>query len=222
MLTVNRYVVPSEETWDIVINGMRNPMNSWSRIDSNGSHLGEIDEDLMLRLIRLGSEHRKYLRMLPVVVNLTAPIYLWKEFDTYKVGTTSNSTSTMHRITEKEFTLDDFSHEHLLDDMSAESELLWFNEEYEYTALGALDGTIYALNHFRELYLKTKDKRYWWQLIQLLPSSYNQTRTISLNYEVLGTIYHQRKNHKLDEWKTFCEWIERLPNAYLLTEGVWN
>ena len=205
MLTVNRYVVPSEETWDIVINGMRNPMNSWSRIDSNGSHLGEIDEDLMLRLIRLGSEHRKYLRMLPVVVNLTAPMYWLKEADTYKVGTTSNSTSTMHRISEKEFELSDFSTEHL-----------------NMANLNRLVGIIEGLNEARDYFRASKDKDWWWQMIQLLPSSYNQTRTISLNYEVLGTIYHQRKNHKLDEWKTFCEWIETLPNAYLLTEGVWS
>lgn len=158
-------------------------------------------------------EHRKYMRMMPVYVRITAPLYWWKEFDTkfplYKVGTVANSCSTMHKIAEKEFTLEDFSCEHLMD----------FEEKgkLRFSPLGTLQNTIDELNDCRDLYLKTKDKAYWWQLIQLLPSSYNQTRNVMLNYEVLANIYRQQKNYKLDEWLEFCEWIETLPYSELIT-----
>lgn len=156
-----------------------------------------------------GTEHRKYMRMMPVYVRITAPLYWWKEFDTYKVGTVANSCSTMHKIAEKEFTLEDFSCEHLMD----------FEEKgkLRFSPLGTLQNTIDELNDCRDLYLKTKDKAYWWQMIQLLPSSYNQTRNVMLNYEVLANIYRQRKNHKLDEWREFCKWIESLPYSELIT-----
>ena len=204
--------------WEAAIRGMRNPMNSWSRSDSHcggcgyvtdgrdpgewcgvyGSRIGENDLTLMIRLMKSGSDHRKFMRMITVTLDVNAPLYWWKEFDTYKVGTVANSCSTMHKIHEKAFFLDDFSHEHLLN-------------------LSALECTIAALNHYRLLYLQTKDKRYWWQMIQLLPSSYNQRRTLQLNYEVLRNMYHARKNHKLDEWRAFCEWMAGLPHSELIT-----
>ena len=204
MLTINSFVVPSDAQWDMVINGMRNPLNSWDRKDSDGANLGLNDKNLMIRLIHAGNEHRKFLRQLPVIVSVTAPLYLWKELDTYKVGTVSNSCSTMHKITAKKFEWSDFSTEHLL---------------YEEGMQAVMAETINILNQCRKLYLKTKSKDWWWQIIQLLPSSYNQTRTLSLNYEILGSIYRQRKGHKLDEWQTFREWMETLPNAFLITEG---
>lgn len=224
-------VVPaSPEQMAFIIQGMRNPMNSWEKSDSDicnptekcyyscnkvgcvdvdHFHLGENDHSLMQRLSNAGTEHRKYMRMMPVYVRITAPLYWWKEFDTYKVGTVANSCSTMHKIAEKEFTLEDFSCEHLMD----------FEEKgkLRFSPLGTLQNTIDELNDCRDLYLKTKDKKYWWQLIQLLPSSYNQTRNVMLNYEVLANIYRQRKNHKLDEWREFCEWIETLPYSELIT-----
>lgn len=176
--------------WGAAIRGMRNPMNSWDRSDSHGFLIGEEDRKLMHKLAKAGNEHAKFRRMLNVTMDITAPLYFWKEFDTYKVGTVSNSCSTMHRIHSKEFTLDDFSVEHL------------------YTNnLEAFGTIISALNEAREVYLKTKAKEDWWQMIQLLPSSYNQRRTVQLNYEVLNHIYHQRKNHKLDEWREFCDYI---------------
>ena len=168
--------------------GMRNPMNSWDRSDSTEGHIGDEDFALMKRLFKAGTEHRKYLRQIFVSCEILAPLYWWKEFDTYKVGTTANSCSTMHKIHEERFSLDDFSTDHLL--RSGKS---------------TLEDVIYDLNYFRALYLETRNKPYWWQLIQLLPSSYNQLRTVTMNYEVLANIINQRKNHKLDEWIVFCE-----------------
>ena len=175
------------------IRGMRNPMNSWSKSDSNADLIGQNDEQLMLALAK-APEERKYLRMIHVQFDVTAPLYWWKEFDTYKVGTVANSCSTMHKIHEKEFTLYDFSHEHL-DRFSTE----------------VLGWTIKALNGSREDYMKSKSKDDWWQMIQLLPSSYNQLRTVDLNYEVLLNQYFQRKDHKLDEWRIYCEQIKCFP-----------
>lgn len=191
--------------WEAAIRGMRNPMNSWAKSDTEFScgeipEVGESDLDLMSRLAKAGTEHRKYLRMLAVYVDLTAPLYWWKEFDTYKVGTVANSCSTMHKIHAKEFTLEDFSCEHL-------------KEPY----LSGLQATVAQLNAAREAFLASKDKEDWWQMIQLLPTSYNQKRTVMLNYEVLANIYRSRKNHKLDEWREVCAWIENLPCAALIT-----
>lgn len=187
--------------------GMRNPMNSWDKIDTvklvNGETvsfpIGDNDLGLMTRLASAGPDHRKFARMMTVYVDITAPLYWWKEFDTYKVGTVANSCSTMHKISAKEFTLDDFSCEHLLD--RADTPL------GRYSPCSILDMTIATLNSYRELYVQTKDKKYWWQMIQLLPSSYNQKRTVMLNYEVLNNMYNSRKNHKLDEWQHFCNFI---------------
>lgn len=234
--------------WEHAIRGMRNPMNSWDKMDSGYEPefenptgpvkgvfvIGPNDLDLMTRLCNAGTDHRKFMRMITVYVDITAPLYWWKEFDTYKVGTVANSCSTMHKIAAKEFTREDFSHEHLL-----------YMEPIpcrDYSALGMLNETIHNLNMFRKLYLETKDKKYWWQMIQLLPSSYNQKRTIMLNYEVLANIYKSRRNHKLDEWCLhketisnidstsqakyakphkkiigFCDWIESLPYSELIT-----
>lgn len=168
--------------------------------------IGPKDMKLAQQLESGGSEHRKFLRQIQISVDITAPLYWWKEFDTYKVGTVANSCSTMHKIHAKEFTLEDFSHEHLISTMG---------ETYE--ALDVLEEVITALNNNRDNYLETKDKIYWWQMIQLLPSSYNQKRTVQLNYEVLANMYKSRKNHKLDEWRDFCAWIEELPYAELIT-----
>ena len=203
--------------WEAAIRGMRNPKNSWEKSDScfcrdeprcegNCSmHIGPDDLDLMTRLCNAGTDHRKFMRMIAVYLDITAPLYWWKEFDTYKVSTVANSCSTMHKIAAKKFTLDDFSHEHL----TGETNGLW--------ALDFCQITCDVLNHYRDLYLQTKDKKYWWSLIQLLPSSYNQRRTIMLNYEVLANIYKSRRNHKLDEWHTLCDWIENLPYSELIT-----
>ena len=223
-------IIENEEIvgWESAIRGMRNPMNSWNKSDScicigkynqqchnvetchyaeytdiSGFCIGKNDLDLMKRLVKAGTDHRKFMRMIVVYVDVTAPLYWWKEFDTYKVGTVRNSCSTMHKITEKEFTLDDFSHEHLLtSDISEKG-----------TPLGLIKTIIDVLNIYRTEYLSSKDKSDWWQLIQLLPSSYNQRATVMLNYEVLANIYHSRKNHKLDCWVDFCKWIETLPYA---------
>lgn len=194
------------------IRGMRNPMNSWDKSDSQYIHgcfhVEKNDLKLMKKLAESGTDHRKYLRMVTVYCDITAPLYWWKEFDTYKVGTVANSCSTMHKIQAKEFTLDDFSHEHILHET--------FTGLVNPVTL--LNAIVDALNQNRELYLQTKDKKYWWQMIQLLPSSYNQKRTVMLNYEVLANIYKSRKNHKLDEWRTFCKWIENsLPYSELIT-----
>lgn len=196
--------------WDAAIRGMRNPLNSWGKSDSrfygkyrNPLGIGENDLDLMKRLIAGGTEHRKFLRMITVTVDITAPLYWWKEFDTYKVGTVANSCSTMHKIHAKEFTINDFSYEHLTN---------WYHDgELCRDWLDTLECLIDDLNVARELYVETKDKKYWWQMIQLLPSSYNQKRTVQLNYEVLLTQYRQRKYHRLDEWLHFCDWICTLP-----------
>ena len=194
------------------IRGMRNPMNSWSKSDScfcpnepccegNCSMMiGPNDLDLMKRLRNAGTDHRKFMRMIAVYIDVTAPLYWWKEFDTYKVGTVANSCSTMHKIHEKEFTLEDFSCEHLTP----------WNE----TVLANL---IVDLNANRDRYLQTKEKEDWWQMIQLLPSSYNQKRTVMFNYEVLANMYKSRKDHKLDEWRNFCSWIKTLPYSELIT-----
>lgn len=191
--------------WKAAIRGMRNPKNSWAQIDSavvngNGFVVGNNDYDLMYRLASAGTDHGKFMRMIHVQCDVTAPLYWWKEADQYKVGTVTDSCSTMHKIHAKEFTLDDFSREHLND------------ESTEYLAK-----LVDLLNSYRELYLKDKNKSWWWQMIQLLPSSYNQLRTWDLNYAVLKNIYHARKDHKLDEWHTFCDWIESLPYSDLIT-----
>ena len=185
--------------WHSAIMGMRNPMNSWANSDSAffsdfSCKIGQNDLALMKALIKAGTEHRKFLRMIHVQMDIEAPLYWWKEFDTYKVGTVANSCSTMHKIHSKEFTVDDFSHEHL-DRFSTE----------------VLGWTIKALNGSREDYMKSKSKDDWWQMIQLLPSSYNQLRTVDLNYEVLLNQYFQRKDHKLDEWRIYCEQIKCFP-----------
>ena len=211
--------------WESAIRGMRNPMNSWDKSDSYDEpvyqlitrellctefYIGPNDLSLMKKLVKAGSDHSKFMRMINVTCDITAPLYWWKEYDTYKVGTVANSCSTMHKIHEKEFTLDDFSHEHL------------FYDEVLQTNTDVLEFIIDALNFAREDFIKTNDKRYWWQMIQLLPTSYNQKRTVQLNYAVLRNMYHSRKNHKLDEWRNFCEWVETLSYAELITDGGIN
>lgn len=201
--------------WHSAIMGMRNPMNSWPKSDSVfysdfSCKIGQNDLDLMKTLIKAGTEHRKFLRMIHVQMDIEAPLYWWKEFETYKIGTVSNSCSTMHKIAAKEFDVNDFSCEHL----TGETDGLWVNADGRDFMCSALDFcqiTCDVLNHYRELYLKTKDKKYWWQMIQLLPSSYNQLRTVDLNYEVLLNQYFQRKDHKLDEWRIYCEQIKCFP-----------
>lgn len=193
--------------WESAIRGMRNPMNSWEKSDSyydpyGNCVLGENDLALMKKLVKSGTDHRKFMRMITVYADITAPLYWWKEFDTYKVGTVANSCSTMHRLTYKPFEASDFSHEHL-----------------DLINKGYLIALINHLNYFREDYNDTKDKNKWWQIIQLLPSSYNQKRTVMMNYEVLHNMYHARKNHKLDEWRKLCAWVETLPYAKELICG---
>ncbi len=198
--------------WEHAIRGMRNPLNSWDKSDtvvtlklSDATVIAEVgdnDHELMMKLACAGSDHAKYRRMITVYLDITAPLYWWKEFDTYKVGTVTNSCSTMHTIHTKEFTLDDFSHDHLT--------------VHSYVVLSCLCD---ELNTVRKKYLETKDKKYWWQMIQLLPSSYNQKRTVMLNYEVLANMWHSRKNHKLTEWVNFCKWIESLPYSEIITGG---
>ena len=200
----------------------RNAMNSWDKSDSDFEKdmLGDADLELAKKLIKAGTDHSKFMRMITVTFDITAPMYWWKEFDTYKVGTVRNSCSTMHTIHKKEFTLDDFSCEHLEDlDINLfkiQESPCMYNFQYQ------LNETIHTLNLARKLYLQTKEKRFWWQMIQLLPSSYNQRSTVQLNYAVLRNIYHARKGHKLDEWKIFCKWIEEeLPYSELITmEGL--
>lgn len=199
--------------WESAIRGMRNPMNSWDKSDSFIQHkIGKNDLELMERLVSAGTDHSKFMRMITVTCDITAPLYWWKEFDTYKIGTVRNSCSTMHKIHEKEFTLDDFSHDRLLVEAKLETIISW-------------------LNKYRDLYVNWDDNRryvdsngvdldkkdIWWQIIQLLPSSYNQRATVQLNYQVLRNIYHSRKNHKLDEWCDFAKWIEKLPYSELTT-----
>lgn len=220
--------------WEAAIRGMRNPMNSWDKSDSfipcdvktkchectdnqrcakyfcdglafrRNQFLGPNDLDLMKRLRAAGTDHGKFMRMITVYLDITAPLYWWKEFDTYKVGTVANSCSTMHKIHSKRFERDDFSIEHLKN-----------CDEHHWMV--CMDNIISSLNVAREKFLETKDKKYWWQMIQLLPSSYNQRRTVMLNYEVLANMYKSRKNHKLDEWVEFCKWIETLPYSELIT-----
>lgn len=217
--------------WEHAIRGMRNPMNSWDKSDTKWLHysdervkdkdyldddvenllckvVGDNDLNLMKRLCSAGTDHRKFMRMITVYVDITAPLYWWKEADTYAVGVVKNSCSTMHKIHDKEFTLDDFSHEHLSDIYALSNAT---------NPLKVMEHTIFCLNFYRKLYLETKDKKYWWQMIQLLPSSYNQKRTVMLNYEVLANMYHSRKNHKLDEWSIgFVEWVKSLPYSELI------
>lgn len=199
----------------------RNAMNSWDKSDSDLEKdiVGSNDLALAKRLCSAGTDHRKFMRMITVYVDITAPLYLLKELDQYKVGTVSNSCSTMHKIHAKEFTLDDFSHEHLDDDWNDRKNLVAYNGEYFNTPLCVMEWIIEVLNNYRDLYLETKDKKYWYEMIQLLPSSYNQRRTYLLNYEVLANIYKSRKGHRLDEWKTMLDWIETLPYSELITEG---
>ena len=199
--------------WEAAIRGMRNPMNSWDKSDSvtttqlamfdtpikSEFTIGMNDYELMMKLAKGGSVHAKYRRMITVTVDITAPLYWWKEFDTYKIGTVANSCSTMHKIHDKEFTLDDFSHEHLTKHFKTD-----------------LTCTILSLNYARKKFLETNDKLFWWQMIQLLPTSYNQKRTVQMNYEVLVGMFRDRKNHKLDEWHTFCDWIRELPYSEII------
>lgn len=215
MIKIEKVVTPSPEQWEAIIRGMRNPLNSWDRSDSYVTHVddaavyaeaphcfyvGDDDLTLMEKLAEAGSDHRKYLRMITVYIDITAPLYWWKEFDTYKVGTVANSCSTMHKIHAKEFTLDDFSHERM-----------------SQFALKNLEATVEALEDRRKEYLATNDPMYWDDMIQLLPSSFNQKRTVMLNYEVLRNMYRARKNHKLEEWRDFCRRIKKLPYAELIT-----
>ncbi len=220
------------------IRGMRNPMNSWQNSDSLFSYryndemrtfdsqpykiqIGPNDKDLMKRLASAGKDHAKYRRFIVVYADLTAPLYWWKEYDTYKVGTVANSCSTMHKIQAKEFNMNDFSFEHLFDQQDDEhacfTDLPFAEKDVGICPQMLMCELIKMLNKYRELYLETKDKRYWWQMIQLLPSSYNQRRTVMLNYEVLANIYPARKAHKLDEWHTFCDWIRNLPESWIIT-----
>ena len=243
MIKIENVVTLSPEQWEAVIMGTRNPLNSWNRSDTiiyeheledwphdtvktfNG--LGPNDHDLMMRLSNAGTDHRKFMRMMPVYMMITAPLYWWKEFDTYKVGTVANSCSTMHKIHDKEFTLDDFSCEHLFKEDDVGGMYYSATAEEEFTSMDVLKVIVEALNTYRKTYMAVKadavsdydhtSKEYWWQMIQLLPSSYNQKRTVMLNYEVLANIYKSRRNHKLDEWHTFCDWIEELPYSELIT-----
>ena len=247
MLTIENSEVVG---WEHAIRGMRNPMNSWDRSDSctrgevwcnefcddtfeaepgykcgfdTGLRLGPNDYELMTKLVKGGPVHAKYRRMISVYLDITAPLYWWKEFDTYKVGTVANSCSTMHKIHEREFTLGDFSHEHLFEDHcfytdSKTPGIFGATQQFNTSAIGVLKIIIETLNLYREKYLETKDKFYWWQMIQLLPSSYNQKRTIKLNYEVLANVHPMRKDHKLDEWREYCHWIESLPWSKIITD----
>ena len=228
--------------WEHAIRGMRNPMNSWEKSDSNffddseghvcnicQGHgpmslieIGPNDYALMKSLRNAGTDHRKFMRMITVYLDMTAPLYFLKEFDTYKVGTVANSCSTMHKIHAKEFTLEDFSCEHLLEqkdvNLPDDSCCNWNWEGCGIIApIDILEETVSMLNTARKMFLETNDKKYWWQMIQLLPTSYNQKRTVMLNYEVLANIYKSRRNHKLDEWHTLCDWIEELPYSELIT-----
>lgn len=213
--------------FEAAIRGMRNAMNSWKKSDSGYMteydeggfeaefyKIGQNDLKLMQSLVKAGSDHSKFMRMINVTLDITAPLYWWKEFDTYKVGTVRNSCSTMHKISEKEFTLDDFSWEHI---EMLEVDILNNGKKRFYLFNQLRDYIIQTLNIARAEYLKTKDKKYWWQMIQLLPSSYNQRSTVQFNYAVLRNMYHSRKNHKLDEWIEFCKWIETLPYSELIT-----
>lgn len=230
MIKLEHVVLASPEQMEFIIEGMRNPHNSWDKSDSfcvdsctecpdrlncprimstlgglplrSGKYIGPNDHSLMQRLANAGTDHRKFMRMMPVYVRITAPLYWWKEFDTYKVGTVANSCSTMHKIQEKEFMLEDFSYEQL--DMDGRN---------------VLEDTINVMNEARTYFNENKAKNNWWQMIQLLPSSYNQTRNVMMNYEVLSNIYKSRKDHKLDCWRDFCAWVKTLPYQELITGG---
>lgn len=232
MLKIEKFVTMSPAQYEIVVEGMRNPKNSWDRSDSYTTHIcdedtmetadfawfmGDNDHKLAESLADGGPVHAKYRRMMVVYLTVNAPFYWWKEFDTYKVGTVCNSCSTMHKIHSKEFTMDDFSVEHLMEWEDYESEVKELKPDRLCNFKFYLMDTISALNNARDLYLQTNDKKYWWKMIQLLPTCYNQKRTIMLNYEVLANIYKWRRNHKLDEWHTFCNWIEELPYSELIT-----
>jgi hypothetical protein len=221
--------------FEAAIRGMRNPMNSWDKSDSGIVFQDGYDEDgieysrayfkigtndleLMKKLSKAGTDHRKFMRMIIVYVDIIAPDYWFKEFSTYRIGVTENSTSTMHKIHTKEFTLDDFSHEHLMRSSNSNELCGFYVAQCDFAfPENILKYIIKMLNICREKYLETKDKKYWWQMIQLLPMSYNYRRTVCMNYEVLANIYNSRKNHKLDEWRTFCKWIETLPYSELIT-----
>ena len=237
MLKIEKFVTPSPEQWEITIEGMRNAMNSWDKMDSHiypedcqfdaTFVLGENDRGLAMRLNKGGSPHAKYRRMLPVHVTVNAPLYWWKEFETYRIGVASNpsdiefnSCSTMHKIHAKEFTLEDFSCDSLFtyDDSEFEEDLNRFIYGCSpMMPIGVLEVTIAELNFCRRKYLETKDMKWFHRMIQLLPSSYNQRRTVMLNYQVLANIYPSRKNHKLQEWHDFCDWIKSLPYSELIT-----
>lgn len=269
MIKIENVILPSAEQWRSIILGARNAMNSWSKSDSyyvsdvfvdedDNVHdlmrykIGPNDYNLMKKLCNAGTDHRKFMRMIVVYVDVTAPLYWWKEFDTYKVGTVANSCSTMHKIAAKKFSLEDFSCEHLLQQGSIINELRTSqicapicDRKIQYTPMTSLMVTIAMLNRYRDFYLELENmdkesfekwketnridsgsvadtrKLLWWQMIQLLPSSYNQKRTVMLNYEVLANIYKSRKNHKLDEWVELCKWIETLPYSELII-GKYN
>lgn len=217
--------------WEHAIRGMRNPMNSWDKSDTvYGTYWGDIDEhkcwdndgfmigkndlSLMKRLVKAGTDHRKFMRMIVVYCDITAPMYWWKEFDTYKVGTVRNSTSTMHKIHSNPFTVSDFSMSTLMQGNYESEKTNFLSAHYKH-----FTNVINSLNNLRDLYLSTQDKAYWRSMIEMLPSSYNQKSTVMLNYEVLANMYHSRKNHKLDEWREFCKWIESLPYSKELIIG---
>ena len=227
--------------WGSAIRGARNPMNSWNRSDSAVVNkegiessdtivencgdlyfvIGQRDQQLMRSLARAGADHRKFMRMVVVYADILAPLYWWKEFDTYKIGTVANSCSTMHKIAAKEFVVADFSVDHLIGRNNEEQMRTVQNGNFVTTSpFEILRNTVGMLNECRDRYLQTKDKRWWWQLIQLLPSSYNQKRTTMMNYEVLANIYKARRNHKLDEWGVLCQWIAGLPFSELITGGA--
>ena len=220
MLTIEKTVLPSPEQWEIIVEGMRNPMNSWDKMDSEVDwdsleerykfELGDADHNLMTRLANGGAVHAKYRRMIPVWATINAPMYWWKEFDTYKVGTVANSCSTMHKIHSKPIELCDFSIDNF--------EMKYFDDNFEFNDMFV--NVVYDCEELRKKFLETGDKKYWKGLIELLPMGYNQKRTVMLNYEVLVNIYKWRRNHKLDEWHTFCNWIECLPYADLIIGGV--
>ena len=216
--------------WDAAIRGMRNPMNSWDKSDTDFSlsgmqsvngilvpTVGDNDLALMRKLVKAGSDHSKFMRMITVTCDVEAPFYWWKEYDTYKVGTVANSCSTMHKLHERDLSIDDFSHEHLFDGIIQVEDPDNPMEFYE-NSTTCLEYVISVINYHRKKYIETKDKRYWQQMIQLLPTSFNQKRTLHLNYAVLRNIYHARKNHKLTEWHTLCDWIYSLPYSELITD----
>ena len=228
MIKLEHTILASPEQMEFIIEGMRNPMNSWDKGDSEletagydvvGFDLGKADLGLMQRLANAGTDHRKFMRMMPVYIRITAPLYWWKEFDTYKVGTVANSCSTMHKIQAKEFTLEDFSCENLKNTFDVSIPYTSsITSIFKYKKI--LEDTIEILNNARNLYLETKDKIFWWQMIQLLPISYNQRRTVTLNYEVLANIYNWHKDYKFDEWREFYRWIETLPYSELITGNI--